>query len=128
MTNPIRGEATLMLKDKREFELVLDFEALVAAETAYGKPLAQTLSDANAGFVGATRSLLFGTLQANHGDLTLKDATEIFMLDGDAVSSALEAATTAAFPTEAEDKKAGKEKPALLPRGKPSGRNGAKPA
>lgn len=120
----------LKLKDKREFVLVLDFEALVAAETAYGRPLAQTLADAKAGFVGATRSLLYGTLQENHGDLTLQDATAIFMLDGDAVSSALEAATTAAYPAPAaaEDKKAGKGKPARRPRGKTSGRSGAKPA
>lgn len=116
----------MKLKDKRELVLVLDFEALVAAEAAYGKPLAHILSDANAGFIGATRALLFGTLQANHGDLSLKDATDIFMLDSDAVGSALEVATAAAFPT--EDKKAGKAKPAPRPRGKTSGRNGAKPA
>lgn len=125
MTNPIRGEALLKLKDNREFTLVLDFEALVAAETAYGKPLAQTLADANAGFVGATRSLLFGTLQENHRELTLRDATEIFMLDGDAVSTALEVATAAAYPV--EDKKAGKAGAVPRPRGKTSGRSGVKP-
>ena len=124
MTNPIRGEAVLKLKDKREFTLVLDFEALVAAEAAYGKPLALTLSDANAGFVGATRALLFGTMQANHEGVTLRDATEIFMSDGEAVSAALEIASTAAYP--AEDKKAGKDEPAPRRRGKNSGPNGVK--
>ena len=119
--NPVLGEAALNLKDGRTLTLVLDFEALVAAETAYGKPLAMTLADANAGFVGATRSLLFGTLQAKHPEMTLREATGIFMSDGDAVSAALEAASVAAYP--AEDKESGK---VPRQRGKTSGANGAK--
>lgn len=119
--NPVLGEAALRLKDGRTFTLVLDFEALVAAETAYGKPLAQTLADANDGFVGATRSLLFGALQAKHPEITPRDATGIFMSDGAAVSAALEAASVAAYP--AEDRETGKARPQ---RGKNSGGNGAK--
>lgn len=111
----------MKLKDGRIFTLVLDFEALVAAEAAYGKPLAQTLADANLGFVGATRALLFGALQARHPEITPRDATDIFMSDGDAVSAALEAASVAAYP--AEDREPGKARPQ---RGKNSGRNGAK--
>lgn len=124
--NPVLGEAALKLKDGRTLTLVLDFEALVAAETAYGKPLAQTLADANAGFVGATRSLLFGTLQAKHPEMSLREATSIFMSDGEAVSAALEAASIAAYP--AEDKESGKAPAARPRRGKNSGSNGAKQA
>ncbi len=124
MTNPIRGEAVLKLKDKREFTLVLDFEALVAAESVYGKPLAHVLVDAKSGFIGAMRALLFGATREHHPDVTLNGATAIFMSDGDAVSAALEVATASAFPEAAGDKERGKARP---PRGKTSGGSGAKP-
>lgn len=123
MTNPVIGEALLTLKDKREFTLVLDHEALIAAESAYGKPLAQVLFDADLGFLGAARALLYGALREHHPDLSLKDAGTIFMADGTAVSAALEAASKAAFPDVQEDKKPGKGRP---PRGKSDGPNGAK--
>ena len=68
--NPVKGEVPLKLSDGREFVLVLDFEALVEAESAYGKPLAQVMADAATGFVGATRALLYGALRAKHPAVT----------------------------------------------------------
>ena len=120
--NPIRGETALKLGDGREFTLVLDFEALVQAEAAYGKPLAVLMSEATTGFVGATRALLFGALRAKHPGLTLRDASGMLQSDSDTISEALTRAAEAAFP--AEDKEAGNApKPHA---GKASGRNGAK--
>lgn len=121
--NPVLGEAALKLRDGRTFTLVLDFEAMVAAESAYGKPIAQTLDDADKGFLGATRSLLFGTLRAHHPDVTLQDATAIYVGNGNEVVSALEAASAASRAKRAEDKEPGKARPR---RGKSSGSNGAK--
>ncbi len=122
MSNPIRGETPLKLQDGREFTLVLDFEALVQAESAYGKPLAHLMADAAAEFIGASRALLFGALQARHPSITLRDASAMVIQNGDTVSEALTRAAEACFP--AEDKEAGN---APKPRpGKRSGRNGVK--
>lgn len=121
--NPIKGEAPLKLSDGREYVLTLDFEALVEAEQAYGKPLPKLMADASVGFMGAVRALLFGALRAHHPDITAVETAEIIMSDFDAVGEALQAATQNGFP-KAEGKKSGNARPA----GKTSGRNGAKPA
>lgn len=123
MTNPARGEEVLALSDGREFTLVMDFEALVAAETAYGQPMAILITDWVGGFVGAMRCLLFGCLRTNHRDITLLDAGEIIQADAKAVSVALTAADAKAQAKPSEDKKPGKARP---PRGKISGNSGAK--
>ena len=130
MANFIKGEAPLKLKDGREFTLVFDMEALVEAESAYGKPLNQLMTDAQRGFVGAIRAMLFGALQTNHPEITPRDALAIFTSDTDAVQKALEAAgtnglTKAEGVETAEDEESGKAV-AKVPPGKPSGRSGAK--
>jgi hypothetical protein len=119
--NPIKGEAPLVLSDGRTYTVVLDFEALVEAETLYGKPLPTLMADAAIGFVGAVRALLFGALRARHPDITAVDTAQIIMTDFDAVGAALQGATDNGFP-KAEGKKPGNARPA----GKTSGRNGAK--
>lgn len=119
--NSIKGEAPLRLSDGRELTLILDFDALVAAETAYGKPLARLMADAAGGFIGAVRALLLGALSRYHPEITAAEAAEIILSDFDAVGDAMQAATEAAFPP-AEGKKSGNARPA----GKSSGRNGAK--
>ncbi len=124
MSNPIRGETPLKLGDGREFTLVLDFEALVEAESAYGKPLAVLMSDAGAGFVGASRALLFGALRTKHPGVSLRDASAILQTDGDTVGTALTLAADAAFPD--AGKAEGKE--GKNPPGRASGRSGAKRA
>lgn len=124
MTNAMKGEAALALADGRSLTLVLDFEAMVAAEGAYGKPIGALMADAAAGFVGAVRAMLYGTLRARHPDLTLSDATGIFLANGEAVSAAIERAALASFPEAGEDRDASGPSPA----GTPSGGNGVAPA
>lgn len=121
--NPVKGEANLTLGDGRNLTLILDFDALVSAETAYGKPLARLMADAAGGFIGAVRALLLGALSRYHPEITPAEAAEIIMSDFDAVGDAMQAATEAAFPS-AEGKKSGN----ALPAGKASGHNGVKPA
>lgn len=120
MPNALKGEVPLKLSDGREFVLVMDFEALVEAETAYGKPLPQMMADAAQGFVGASRALLYGGLRAKHPTVTLRDASGMFMADPDSVGEALSAAVEAGFPDAAEGKKGEN------PRSKRSGGSGAK--
>lgn len=121
MANPAKGEAVLTLPDGREYMLVLDFEALAAAERVYGAPIAQVTVDAGAGFVGALRAMLYGSLRAHHAKITPEEAGDIFMADGRAVQAALEEASKAAYPDPKEGKKSGNAQA-----GKNSGRNGAK--
>lgn len=127
MPNTIKGEVPLSLSDGRDFVLVLDFEALVEAEGVYGKPLAQVMADAAAGFVGATRALLYGALRAKHPTITPREASALFLEHSDEVSAALEKAGEAAIPGSREGKD-GKNPPAKSQRGKTSGRSGAKRA
>lgn len=121
MANPVKGEASLKLKDGRQFVIVMDMEALVEAETAYGKPLAQLMADVSGGFVGASRALLYGSLRANHPDVSLRDASGLFMADPDAVSQALNDAVESGFPDASAEGNVPKPQ-----RGKNSGRSGAK--
>ena len=44
MANAIKGEVPLNLSDGRNLTLIMDMEALVEAESAYGKPLAQMIA------------------------------------------------------------------------------------
>lgn len=123
MTNPLKGEATLSLADGRSFTLAFDMEALIEAESAYGKPLKQLMQDASAGFVGAVRSLIYGGLRARHPEITLREASTILMENSDALSIALEAALAASMP---DPKKGAEDKEGGNPRGKASGSSGAK--
>lgn len=124
--NPLKGETPLAIgdgEDAREFILVLDHEALIAAEAAYRKPMAQMMAEASLGFVGAARAMLFGALRANHPKVTLAECGQMMLEHGEAVSEALGAAAEAAFPKSA---KAEGREPGKAPAGKSSGRNGAK--
>ena len=128
MTNALKGEVPLVLADGRTLTLVMDFEALIAAEAAYGKPLAVLMVDALGGYVGASRAILFGALRTRHPEITLRAAAEMLASDGAAVEAALDAASAAAFPEAAAE--GGDEKnppPVHAPRGKRSGGSGAKP-
>lgn len=124
MANATKGEVSLKLSDGRQFTLVLDMEAFVEAESAYGKPLPLMMKDAGAGFVGAVRAMLYGALRAKHPQITLRDASGMFQTDAEAVSAALEQAAELAFPKGdgSEDKEGAR------PPGKSSGRSGAKAA
>lgn len=118
--NTLKGEALLTLEDGSSFTLVLDFDALIDAESVYGKPLSKLMADASAGFIGAVRALLLGALRRHHPDLTAADASGMLQTDFDAVGAAMQAATEAAFPS-AEGKEPGKARQA----GSSSGTSGA---
>lgn len=121
--NPVIGQVPLNLEDGRELTLVLDFEALIEAETAYRKPLPQLMTDVASGFAGAGRAMLYGALRAHHAEFSLRDAGELFRTDGDEVNAALERAVLAAFPSpEGPEGKKGENPPS-----KRSGRSGARP-
>lgn len=122
MLNAVKGEAPLVLSDGREFTVIMDFDAFVAAEGAYGKPLAQLTVDVASGFIGALRAMLYGTLQAKHPEIDLSTAGTFIASDAAAVEAAIELAATRAYPDAQEDKKPGK---APARRGKTSGASGA---
>jgi hypothetical protein len=122
MANSVKGEVPLKLGDGQGFTLVMDMEALVEAEGAYGKPMAQMMADAGQGFVGASRALLYGALRAKHPDLTLRDASGMLASDGEAVAAAISDAVEKGFP----DAKASAGGKVPHPRGKRSGSSGAK--
>lgn len=127
MANPIRGETTLALPDGRSFTLVMDMEALIEGEQAYGKPLARLLADANDGFVGALRAMVFGSMRAHHPAATMADATAILLADQAAVAAALTRAVEIAFPDATKASGEGKEPGKVRsPAGKTSGANGAR--
>lgn len=126
MTNAVKGEDELVLADGRKFTLVMDFEAFVAAESLYSKPLVTIAVEAATGFMGATRALLYGALRAHHASVTPEEAGAMCLAEYDRVKAALEAADKASYPEPSEDKKPGK---ADLPRrGSSSGNSGAKRA
>lgn len=123
MVNHLKGEAPLKLSDGREFVFLLDFDALVEAESAYGKPLPRLMADASQGYVGAVRALLLGGLRRHHPDFTTDEATAIILTDFDAVATGMMAAVEAAFP-----KSEGREPGNAGRTGMTSGRAGAKRA
>ncbi|KPH66901.1 hypothetical protein [Novosphingobium sp. ST904] len=125
MANLLKGEVPLILSDKREFTLVFDMDALIEAEGVYRKPMHVMAADASAGFMGATRAMLFGALQAHHPGVSLKDVSEMLKGDTLAITEALTKALDQSMPPPAKASAGGKA--AVAPRpGRTSGANGAK--
>ena len=127
MANTVKGEVELRLKDGRAFTLVADMEALVEAETIYGKPLPRLMKDAGEGFMGAACALLQGML-ARHHDVNRADALQMLASNMEAVSEALNAASQAAFGNEESDDKGEVGNDPDNQAGKNSGGNGASKA
>lgn len=127
MANMLKGEVPLNLEDGRKLTLVFDHEALIEAESEYGKPLHKVLQDATTGFMGATAALLYGALRAKHSALSKKDVLEMLFESADAIGEALGKAVEASMPPKSEPSAEGKAK---APRraGKTSGASGVKPA
>ena len=126
MANAVKGEVELVTSEFGTLTLVLDMEALVEAEQAYGKPMERMMADAAQGFVSASRAMLWGALQLHNPNLTLRDASQIFVLDGEAAGAALEKAVELGFPDKSPVGNGGATKKPRRP--KTSGRNGAKAA
>lgn len=122
--NPVKGETALTLKDGREFTLVLDMEAMLSIEDATGKPLPKVMAQAVEGFMTATAAIAQAAFALHHPDITRSDVLKILHSDQDALTDALGKAADLAFPqAQAGNGKAPKAK---TPRGKTSGRSGAK--
>lgn len=128
MANALKGERSLKLKDGRELTLVFDMEALISAEGLYGKPMALIMKDAQAGFVGATRALMFGATRAHHAGLTPSDVAEFIATDGEAMAEALGGSHTSAMPEPAKSAEGKAAAPPPRRAGKRSGSSGAKRA
>ncbi len=124
MPNPLKGEAVLELADGRRFQLVLDMEALLAGEQAYGKPLELLLRDTIVGLVGAHRALLAGAMQRHHADLTLNDLTAMILANRIGVIETLTDLIQKSHPDIVEGDQVGNG--SQRPAGTGSGRSGAK--
>lgn len=127
MPNPIKGEVPLTLQDGREFTLLLDAEAFVEAEVAYGKPMHRLLQDSVQGFLSAGRAVLYGALRCHHRDISLREASDILLKHRETVTAALEEAINAVLldPSEGGNEP-NPPQPKVAPNGKTSGGNGAK--
>lgn len=125
MTNPLKGEAELRLSDGRSFTLVMDFDALVAAERIYNKPVEVTLADAVAGFTGALHALLLAGLGRHHPAATSEQARDILLSERPAVIDGLTKAIAASMPEKREGDNRGNRQARRA--GKRSGGSGAKP-
>lgn len=125
MTNPVKGEVTLELDDGQTFTLVGSFQSRVVAEEAYGKPYPQVVRDAQAEFSGAIRALLYGMLNKHQPDMSLEDVGDLIDAHGEELIAAAAKAMGNAAPDDdgTEDRE---PKNAPPPRGKRSGRSGAK--
>ncbi len=121
--NPVIGETPLELSDGRKFTLVLGMRALAIAEGVYGKPAQAITHDSSLGYVSALGALLYGALKKHQPLIDLDDATDMLGTDIDVIRAALDEAAARGFGK--GDKEAGND-PKPHPRGKSSGRNGAK--
>jgi len=127
MANMLKGEVPLAIKDGPQLTLVFDHEGMIEAESTYGKPLHVLLTDASAGFMGATRALLYGALRAKHPEVSLAEVAELIFAHTGAIGDALGKAVELSMPPA----KSGSTEGKAIPRrraGKTSGASGVKPA
>jgi hypothetical protein len=126
MPNPVKGEVPLKLSDGREFVLVLDMEAMLSIESIMGKPLPKVLEMAGAGFLSATAAVAQAAFSRHHPEVSRAEVLEMIRTDSAALTEAIALAVEKGFPDATEGKKGAT--PRRAPRGKPSGRSGAKRA
>ncbi|HVJ69928.1 MAG TPA: hypothetical protein VM531_00215 [Sphingomicrobium sp.] len=93
MANRVFGEARLPLSDGRELTLRFDFNALCEAEEAAGKGTREMMAEMS-GKNGSprlktARGMLYGALRHHHEDITVDDAGELLLTDGEAISEAM---------------------------------------
>jgi len=91
MANRIYGEAMLCLSDDRELTLRFDFGALVEAEEAAGVGTQEMMKELAGGGarLKTARAMLYGALRYHHPDVSLAEAGDLLMVDGEAISEAL---------------------------------------
>lgn len=124
--NRLKGEVALALPDDRNLTLVLDHEALISAEGAFGEPMHLLLAKMELGFVGAVRAFLWGALRTHHPEITKTDAAAILFEHGELVQEALKQAREAAAPDAPEPDEEAEGNAPRRQDGKTSGGNGAK--
>lgn len=145
MANAIKGETPLVLSDGREFTLVADHAALIKAAQEYtGKTKLQKLmadmqpqmdeegnlaldedGDPVKDVMPATAAFLFGMFEAYHPEVTMRDATNMLLGEQERVLEAISEAADNGFPSGGKSGNA-KAPKGPKPRGKTSGRSGAK--
>ncbi len=91
MANRVFGEARLPLADGVELTLRFDFAALVEAEEAAERGTDEMMKEMAAGGarLKTARAMLYGALRQHHPELTLDEAGDLFLSDGEAVSAAM---------------------------------------
>lgn len=122
MANKLKGETPLVLKDGRQFTLMLDMEAMLSVETEMGKPLPRVMAMAQEGFMTAIAAIAQAAFSRKHPQITRTDVLDIMVSDRDALVAALTSAANAAFPDSTGEAGNAESRQA----GKTSGGNGAK--
>ncbi|WP_288413852.1 hypothetical protein [uncultured Novosphingobium sp.] len=125
MANIGKGEVSLDLGDVGRFTLAFDMQALVAAEEAADRPIADLLDRAKRGFMGASRAIFFGALQRHHPETSIDDVDELLNVHGDTIAHALGKTLDASMPAADAAARAVEGKQGANPPGKSSGRSGA---
>lgn len=128
MANILKGEVDLPLADKRTLTLVFDMDALIEAESAFGQPMKVVVAQAEAGFMGAVRALLYGALRARHPEITMAETSAILVANTEEITLALTRALDEAMPDPASTASAGGKAAAPVKprRGATSGGSGAR--
>lgn len=91
MANRVFGEARLALSDGRELTLRFDFSALAEAEEAANRGTDEMLKEMAEGGarLKTARAMLYGALRHHHPEISVDDAGDLFLSDGEAVSAAM---------------------------------------
>lgn len=91
MANRIYGEARLPLDDGRELTLRFDFGALVEAEEAADLGTEEMMKELAKGGarLKTARAMLYGALRYHHPDMSLEDAGDLLLSEGETVSAAM---------------------------------------
>ncbi len=131
MANAVFGEARLSTADGRDLTLRYDFNALCEIEEAAGASFGEVNQKMLEGRAGLKliRAALFGGLRAHHPELTLGDAGDLLLSDGNTTSLAMQQAMTAMSAGSGANPPKGAGRNSGPPRGTGtrSSRSGAKP-
>lgn len=133
MANPLKGETLLTLADGRAFTLMCDMEALIGVEALTGKPMHVVIAQAGEGFWGAVAAIAQTAFLRFHPEIRREDVLAMLRTDRAALEAALTEAMRHAFPEASANRAPDEDDEGVVgnapsqPRGKSSGRSGAKP-
>lgn len=146
MANPVKGETPLVLSDGRAFTLVADHAALVKAAQAHsgstklqrlmhdmqpeldedGDPVLDDDGDPVKDTMPATAAFLYGLFDAHHPEVTQRDALNMLLAEQERVSEAIGHAVENGMLGEKATEGNAKAPKGKTPRGRTSGRSGAR--